>query len=80
MNETHMPCKQLERLISSTADFKIKSVTRKKEELFVIIKGSVDWEDIITICKYSKNSFKMYKAKSERIRVIDKYKNQRWRI
>ena len=80
MNEKHMPCKQLERLISRAVDFKIKSVTRKKEEHFVIIKGSVDWEDIITICKYSKNSFKMYKAKSERIRVIDKYKNQRWRI
>ena len=43
----------------------------------MIIKGSVDWEDIITICKYSKNSFKMYKAESERIRVIDKYKNRR---
>ena len=43
----------------------------------MIIKASVDWEDIITICKYSKNSFKMYKAKSERIRVIDKYKNRR---
>ena len=72
-----MPCKQLERLISNKVDFKIKSVTRKKEEHFVIIKGPIDWEDIITICKYSKNSFKMYKAKSERIRVIDKYKNRR---
>ena len=49
----------------------------QKEERFMIIKGSVDWEDIITICKYSKNSFKMYKAESERIRVIDKYKNRR---
>ena len=42
-------------LISDKIDFKIKNVTRDKEEHYIIIKGSIQEEDITIINMYAPN-------------------------
>ena len=42
-------------LISDKIDFKIKTVTRDKEGLYITIKGSIQEENIININVYSPN-------------------------
>ena len=42
-------------LISNKVDFKIKTITRDKEEHYIMIKGSIQEEDITIINVYSPN-------------------------
>ena len=42
-------------LISDKVDFKIKKITRDKEGLYIIIKGSIQEEDITTVNIYAPN-------------------------
>ena len=42
-------------LISDKPDFKQKTVTRDKEEHYVIIKGSIHQEDLTVVNRYASN-------------------------
>ena len=42
-------------LISDKIDFKIKTITRGKEEYYIMIKGSIQEEDVTTINVYAPN-------------------------
>ena len=42
-------------LISDIIDFKIKNITRDKEEHYLMIKGSIQEEDIIIVNIYAPN-------------------------
>ena len=42
-------------LISDKIDFKIKTITRDKEEHYIMIKGSIQEEDITTVNIYAPN-------------------------
>ena len=42
-------------LISDKIDFKIKSITRDKERHYIMIKGSIQEEDITTVNIYAPN-------------------------
>ena len=53
--EKYIPCKWEEILISDKIDFKIKKITRDKEGHYVMIKGSVQEEDVTTVNIYAPN-------------------------
>ena len=43
-------------LLSDEIDFKIKTITRDKERHYIMIKGSIQEEDIIIINVYAPNT------------------------
>ena len=59
--EKDIPCKWNQKkpkvaiLISDKTDFKIKNATRDKEEQYIMIRGSIEEEDITIINRYAPN-------------------------
>ena len=60
--EKYIPCKWKQKkagvaiLMSDKIDLKIKKVTRDKEEHYIMIKGSIQEEDITTVNIYVPNT------------------------
>lgn len=61
-------------------DYRAKIITREKEDLFIIIKGSSYQVDVIILNIYASNSLKIHNTKTDRIARSNTYYSQRFSI